>query len=97
MAEYPGDASEEDIKNQMILDLRKALVGATEDRTVTIPAPMATLLLELLPEVDEEEHKEKMQAQAPKTAAADEEDDDDDDDPGSTAASTRRAAPRHRK
>lgn len=97
MAEYPGDATKEDIDKQTLLDLHKALAGlAGEDRTVTLTAAQVQLILENIPEAPPEDEEPK-KAPAPKAAAAEEEDDDEDDDPGSTTASARRAAPRHRK
>ena len=68
--EYPGDATEEDIKNQLHRDLRGQLTGVTgtDTRQVTVDAATAALLLELLPEPPPEEEKEPkklMSANAP--------------------------------
>ena len=99
MAEYPGNATEEDIKNQAVYELRQQLAGITEDRMVSVSPALAALLLELLPEVDEEEVKKKMQeqprmVQAPEAQTEESEEDDDDD---TSSPASRRAPPRHRK
>lgn len=52
---YPGDATEDEIKNQALKDLRAQLAGASTDRVVTISPATAAQLLELLPEPEEDD------------------------------------------
>ena len=52
---YPSEMTADEIKNQSLKELRAQLAGATTDRVVTINPAMAAVLLELLPEPEEDE------------------------------------------
>ena len=52
---YPSELTADEIKNQSLKDLRAQLAGATTDRVVTINPATAAVLLELLPEPEEDE------------------------------------------
>jgi hypothetical protein len=78
MVGIPGDATKEESEKKAMRELKGQLVGISTERTVTIDAATAAMLVELLPsdeeleETEEEKQKFSMKAAAPaaKPAAA---------------------------